>query len=197
MALLTLTGIVTGRGQRVLVRGFALRLVAGEVVHLTGPNGTGKTTLLEVAAGLRRPWEGAVEAPAARHWLGHRNGLSGVLTPWENLEAWRQLQADADGDLADALQRLGVFAQRFRACRALSAGQRRRVALARLRLAPRPVWVLDEPLDGLDHAGLNLFADLVAGHRRQGGALLVTSHQPLPAGIGDVRTCALGDACAS
>lgn len=188
MDLLTLSGIVTGRGQRVLVSAFDLRLSAGALMHLTGANGTGKTTLLEVAAGLRAPWEGQVAAAGARHWVGHRNALSPALTPSENLQAWCCLQTDARPEAVDAaLTRLGVFAQRFRVCRALSAGQRRRVALSRLCLAIRPVWVLDEPLDGLDQAGLALFASLVTDHRQRGGAVLVTSHQPLPDGIDDVE----------
>lgn len=191
MALLTLSGITTGRGRRALVEGFDLTLHAGRVCHLSGANGTGKTTLLEVAAGLRTPWQGQVTAAAARHWLGHRNGLSAALTPMENLQAWCDLQADVSSAPAEALRALGVYPQRHRPCRQLSAGQRRRTALARLLLAARPVWVLDEPLDGLDAAGLELVATLVNSHIAEGGALLVTSHQPLPGSIAAVQAVEL------
>lgn len=191
MSLLELSALQVGRGTRTLTHPLSLTLEGGDGCHLTGANGIGKTTLLETAAGLRQPWAGEVRRGARAHWLGHRNALAGNLTPEQNLEAWAGLQADVRRPPLDALATLGVPAPRRRLCRQLSAGQRRRVALARLLIAPRPLWILDEPLDGLDRDGLALFADLVEAHRRGGGALLVTSHQPLPTGLAAVRELAL------
>lgn len=183
MSLLELSALQVGRGTRTLTHPLSLSLKAGDGCHLTGPNGIGKTTLLETAAGLRPPWTGEVRRHARAHWLGHRNALAGNLTPEQNLDAWAGLQADVRRSPLDALAAMGVPAPRRRLCRQLSAGQRRRAALARLLIAPRPLWILDEPLDGLDRDGLTLLAGLIETHRAGGGALLITSHQPLPAGM--------------
>ncbi|WP_245586246.1 heme ABC exporter ATP-binding protein CcmA [Solimonas soli] len=172
------------RGDRALLRDFALRLDAGELVHLRGANGVGKTSLLETLAGLRRGagtivWQPADAQP---HWLGHRNGLNPQLSPLENLRFWCGINGAATAAIAPALERLQLPPRaRLRACRQLSAGQKRRTALARLLLQRRPVWLLDEPLDGLDAGGLALFAQLAGAHLAQGGAILMTSHQALPA----------------
>lgn len=191
MSLLELSALQVGRGTRTLIQPLSLLLQAGDCCHLIGPNGIGKTTLLETAAGLRAPWAGRLRRAARAHWLGHRNALAGNLTAEQNLSAWAGLQADVQRAPLEALAALGVPAPRRRLCRQLSAGQRRRTALARLLVAPRPLWILDEPLDGLDREGLALFADLVRQHREAGGALLVTSHQPLPEGLHGVREVAL------
>jgi heme exporter protein A len=183
MALLDLADISFGRGLRTLAQALSLSVVPGTVVHLTGPNGVGKTTLLEIAAGLRRPWQGERRCDVALHWLGHRNALAASLSPLQNLESWADLQADISGTARAALQALGVDKVRNRPARDLSAGQKRRSALARLVMAQRPLWILDEPFDGLDHAGLTDLADLFNDQTERAGAILVTSHQPLPAGI--------------
>lgn len=182
-----LFGITMGRGTRRLAQALSLSMTAGEVLHLTGPNGIGKTTLLEIAAGLRHPWAGTVRHHAASHWLGHRNALSGNLTAVQNLTAWAGLQHDIAVPAAEALMQMGVLAAAHRLCRQLSVGQRRRAALARLLMAPRPIWILDEPLDGLDRDGLGLFARLMNQHTASGGAILVTSHQALPRELHGVR----------
>lgn len=196
MALLNLVDIRFGRGTRTLGEGVNLSLGAGQVAHLVGANGAGKTTLLEVAAGLRRPWGGHRHCAAALHWLGHRNALAAPLSPLQNLDAWRALQTDVDAAPLAALQQLGVYRVRNRPCRDLSAGQKRRAALARLLLARRALWVLDEPLDGLDRAGLDQVAELINRHTDEGGAVLVTSHQALPDAVRSVTTVQLGLATA-
>lgn len=187
MTLLELSALQVGRGTRTLIEPLTLSLRPGEGCHLVGPNGIGKTTVLETAAGLRQPWAGSARRGARAHWLGHRNALAGHLTPEQNLMAWAGLQADVRRSPLDALAALGVPSPRRRLCRQLSAGQRRRTALARLLIAPRPLWILDEPLDGLDRDGLGLFAGLVREHCDGGGALLVTSHQALPSALEAVR----------
>lgn len=186
---MSVQGLSVARGERVLFTDLSFALEPGDLLHLRGRNGAGKTTLLETLCGLRLPATGALKAPeaGALHWLGHRNALNPALTPLENLEFWCGLNGADTRRVLPALERTGVARLRHRVCRTLSAGQKRRTALARLLLAPRSLWLLDEPLDGLDGNGLALFATLLGEHLEGGGAALVTSHQPLPAGLARVR----------
>ncbi len=190
---LIVENLALARGDRTLFAGFSLRIEAGEVVHLTGRNGAGKTSLLETLAGLRQPESGelTVPPPEQLHWIGHKNGLHPALSAVENLQFWCGLTgADAAG-IGAALDRLQLKAARHRPSRMLSTGQKRRAALARLLLSQRPWWLLDEPLAGLDVQGAALFSELVAEHRAAGGALLLTSHQALPSRCGVIRDVAL------
>ena len=190
VTLLSVEALTLYRGSRKLAADLSFGLDAGTALHLRGSNGVGKTTLLEVLSGLRRVEEGQVSQrpdSSQLHWLGHKNALNLSLTPQENLEFWCGLHAvDASG-ISAALENLGVSRVRHRPCRTLSAGQKRRTALARLLLSPRKLWLLDEPLDGLDAQGLALFADLLNQHLQLGGAAVITSHQPLPVGVMSVR----------
>jgi heme exporter protein A len=185
--------LTLSRGDRRLFTGFSLTLSAGEVVHLAGPNGAGKTSLLETLAGLRSAESGTLQVPAPEqlHWLGHKNGLHPALSAAENLHFWCGLNGADAAAIAPALDALMLKAARYRPVRTLSTGQKRRTALARLLLCHRPIWLLDEPLAGLDADGLQLFAALVRQHRAQGGAVLLTAHQALPAECGAVRTVTL------
>ena len=174
------------RGDRTLIDGLDFTVDRGQVLHLQGRNGAGKTSLLEALVGLRSLAAGSVDAApeaSARHWIGHRNALNPALSPSENLRFWCALNGVKNCDSESVLTRMGLKSQRHRPCGHLSTGQRRRAALARLIAAPRPWWFLDEPLAGLDVAGLELFAELLRHHLANGGSAVMTSHQPLPDGL--------------
>jgi heme exporter protein A len=190
---LSVEGLAVSRGDRRLFEGFDLRLAAGEAVALTGPNGAGKTSLLRAIAGFIRPDAGqiafrtdagALEAEDARrggiHLLGHQDGLKSGRTARDELlfqVGW------TGGDVASALaaaETLGLRRLLDLAVRHLSAGQRRRLALARLIASPRPLWLLDEPLAPLDAEHRALFGELMATHVAGGGLVLAAVHDPLP-----------------
>lgn len=189
-ALLALDALAVGRGDRTLLSGLSGEIRRGEVVHLHGPNGVGKTTLLEVLCGLRAPQAGTLRRslePAACHWVGHRNGLNPSLTPVENLRFWCELNGEDPGGVRGALRDFGLRAASDQPCRQLSAGQLRRTALARLAVARRALWLLDEPLSALDAASAQHWLALLAGHQQGGGTAIITSHQPLPGAVAGLR----------
>ena len=192
--LLAVAGLAGERGTRRLFEGLDLTLGRGDVLWLRGRNGRGKTTLLRILAGLTPAAQGTIHVagrPALRRdpdwraellYIGHANALRDDLSAAEALRFLARLhgrQAD-DATLEAALARLGVRSRRDLAVRQLSQGQRRRVALARLALpSPPPVWLLDEPFDALDDRGIRVLNALIQQHARAGGAVLLTSHQPL------------------
>jgi len=181
------------RGERVLFRRLSLRIAAGEAVALTGSNGAGKTSLLRAVAGFIRPvvgriaFEGAAgDLPgedarrAGCHLVGHQDGLKpGRKARDELLFQARWHGGTAAGALA-AAERLGLTRLLGLEVRVLSAGQRRRLALARLIASPRPLWLLDEPLAPLDAAGRILLGAVMAEHLAGGGLILAAVHDPLP-----------------
>lgn len=178
------------RGERVLFRDLALRLGAGEAVALTGANGSGKTSLLRAIAGLLRPetgeivFEGATDADIARHeavhLIGHADGLKGGRTALEELTFQAAWLGGDDAGVARAIAQLGLTPLLDLEVRRLSAGQRRRLALARLIAAPRPLWLLDEPMAPLDAARRALLAGMMQDHLAGGGLILAAVHDPLP-----------------
>lgn len=180
--LLSATALCISRGDRRLLSHLDFAVSAGDVLHLKGRNGAGKSTLIEVLVGLRAPQSGELHRadPASLHWIGHRNALNADLSVEENLRSWCQQQGLGTHALVPAMDRLGLGKLRHRPVRALSAGQRRRSALARLLLVPRPLWLLDEPLSSLDAEGLTLLGQLMNEHVAGEGAIVVTSHQSLP-----------------
>ncbi len=179
--LLRLAGLRCARAGVVLFDALDISLGPGECVELLGPNGSGKSTLLRIAAGLCADFDGRVEAsPCA--YLGHRNGVGALLSAQENLRLHQRLQG---GSVVDALARVGLGAVAQMPCGRLSQGQQRRVALARLLLGRRPLWLLDEPLAALDQDGCRLVRELVAAHCGEGGAVLCATHQAL--GLPDAR----------
>ncbi|MEO3474692.1 heme ABC exporter ATP-binding protein CcmA [Roseomonas sp. CAU 1739] len=177
------------RGERAVFAGLSLAVPPGAALLLTGANGAGKSTLLRILAGLLRPAEGAVTwagadiaaepaAHAARlRYLSHQDALKPALTVAENLAFFAGLWGGAVGPALDALA-LGALADL--PARVLSSGQKRRLALARLALAPVPLWLLDEPTTGLDAASVDRLGPLLAAHRSAGGIVVAATHIPLP-----------------
>lgn len=193
-ALLSATALCIGRGDRRLVSDLNFSLQPGDVLHLRGRNGAGKSSLIEVLVGLRPPQSGDVHRARdeAFHWVGHRNALNPDLTLRENLDCWCALNGVSGDTIVPALERMGLARLRLRPARTLSAGQKRRAALARLLVARRPLWLLDEPLSGLDGEGLAVLGQLMNEHIAGDGAIVVTSHQSLPGKLPRVTVIDLG-----
>lgn len=189
-ALLSFKGLAIARGDRILLRDLGGAVAPGEILHIRGANGIGKTSLLEVFTGLREPDAGELTRafePEGCHWIGHRNALNPALSPFENLRFWCALQNVPGDGVRAALREFELSRVAEQPCRQLSAGQKRRAALARLAIVRRPLWFLDEPLSALDDAGVRHWLNLLQAHQQQGGAAVITSHQPLPGRIPGLR----------
>ena len=187
--MLQATDLSVRRGYRLLFSGLSLAVGAGDIVQLTGPNGAGKSTLLRIIAGFSRPDSGTIlvsdgsdeeETSALLHYHGHREGLHDALSARENLAFFAGIMGGLTSAILPALARLGADRLADLPVQVLSAGQRRRVSLARLLIAPRPIWLLDEPLTALDAAGQAIVADVIAEHAQKGGLALVATHHSLP-----------------
>lgn len=186
---LVASGLAVRRGPRFLFRGLDVSLVPGQVMQLTGPNGSGKSTLLRLLAGFSPPDAGTVRLESAGeeatgsflHYFGHREGLRPALTARENLTFLAGLLGGDETRIPEALSKLGVSRLIDLPVRVLSEGQRRRVALARLLVIDRPIWLLDEPLASLDVEAIATVSALIAEHAQAGGMALVATHQPLAA----------------
>jgi heme exporter protein A len=202
--LLEAINLSCARGDRTLFRGLSLRLGAGEVLHVTGRNGSGKTTLLRTLCGLTRALEGEIRwgeqsiralgdgYRGQLAYVGHLNGVQGDLTPPENLRTLDQLVGGADeSQLAAALARVALDAYHDFPAKILSQGQKRRLALARLLVASKPLWVLDEPLAALDVGSVEIVTGMVREQVGRGGMVVVTSHQPLDVEARSLRTLSL------
>ena len=167
------------RGERVLYRGVSVEVAPGELVLLRGANGSGKTTLLRQLAGLSEPQSGKIERTGLHHWIGHTNGLKAYETPRSHIAHWARVWgSEADVDLI--LNEVGLNRPADVPCRMLSAGQKRRTALARLLLEQRKLWLLDEPFNALDTDGQVLLAEMIDAHRQEGGAVLAALHGSAP-----------------
>lgn len=189
--LLDVNGLGCVREGRRLFQDLNLTLSPGECVALIGPNGSGKSTLLRCIAGLYPDYEGTIEA-AELSYLGHRPGVSPGLPVLENLR-WYAALAGVHADepaLIARLDAVGLAGYEDVLCARLSAGQQRRVALARLGLDESPLWLLDEPFTALDTGGQGLVRQLMADHRARGGSVLCATHQDL--GVSDAGLLELG-----
>jgi len=208
---LTAAGLSAVRGGRPVFADLSFTLSPGELLAVTGPNGAGKSTLLRLVAGLLRPSAGSVtlefssDPPAPdrggreqeplsigenAHYLGHLDALKPALTVRQNLDFWRRLWGG--GDIEAALEAVGLEPLGDLHASVLSAGQRRRVALARLLVAQRPLWLLDEPLTALDAAAEAGLGRLIADHLAGGGMAIAATHRGLP--VKPTATLALGAA---
>ncbi|GAB4116364.1 MAG: heme ABC exporter ATP-binding protein CcmA [Wenzhouxiangellaceae bacterium] len=175
----------------------SLSLQAGDTLVLSGSNGSGKTTLMKILAGILRPTHGRIEL-ARCHYVGHQHGLQLQLTVLDNLRHYLHLQGgsqaaqrgqdhDSETICLQALQAFNVTDLATRRVSALSAGQLKRAALARLLLTGRPLWLLDEPFVNLDKASINLLLKLLRQHCQQGGVAIIASHELGLADLPDSR----------
>jgi heme exporter protein A len=185
--LLRLDDIACVRGGRLLFEGLSLALGPGEAALVAGPNGAGKSSLIRVAAGLLRPAAGAVQRGGTAALADEALALDERLTLGRALAFWARL----DGVTAQAgMEPMGLAHLAHVPVRMLSAGQRKRAALARVLAGNAPLWLLDEPANGLDSDGLDRLAGVIDDHRARGGAVLAASHSPL--GLDGAQTVALG-----
>ena len=185
------------RGGRTLFQGLSFALAGGEGLRIVGPNGAGKTSLLRLIAGLLAPAQGSVAlegaeegAGEAAHLVGHQDAVKGALTVEENLEFWRAVLGGGAA-VETALSVLGLTALAQFPARVLSAGQRRRLALARLLVAKRRLWLLDEPASGLDVDGQKTLSRMISEHISAGGIAVVAAHGAPE--ISNAREIRLGD----
>jgi heme exporter protein A len=175
---LTVTGLACARGGVTVLEGISLTLPAGRALVLRGPNGIGKTTLLRTIAGLQPAVAGLVSlSPESLAYAAHADGLKAALTTRENLAFWAAVHGQ--GGVDAALTAMNLSALQDRLAQHLSAGQKRRLGLARLLVTGRPVWLLDEPTVSLDAASVALFADVMRAHLARGGSALIATHVDL------------------
>jgi heme exporter protein A len=176
------------RGSREIFRNVNFSLSSGEVLAVLGPNGAGKSSLLRLVAGLLRLESGRLELeggdpeltiPEQAHYLGHQDALKPSLSVSENLTFWASYLGTSPAEQAGALDTVGLAAIRDLPAGYLSAGQRRRLSIARLVAVPRPIWLLDEAAAALDRAAQGRLIELMRGHLAGGGLILAATHAPL------------------
>lgn len=190
--LLQVSNLFCERDDRVLFNNLNFSVYPGEILQVEGQNGSGKTTLLRILSGLSRHYEGnifwrgtAVTEQTERFrrellYFGHQAGVKAVLTPEENLTWYAALDADIDlQHIPDALNAVGLKGFEDVPCHMLSAGQNRRVSLARLYLSRAPLWILDEPFTAIDKKGVAAQEALLLQHAARGGSVLLTTHHEL------------------
>jgi len=176
LSLLELRAVACVRGGRLLFEGLGLILEPGGAALIAGPNGAGKSSLIRVAAGLLQASAGTVERPARAALADEGLGLDAKLGLARALAFWSRLDGS---DSTEAMAAMGLEALADVPVRMLSTGQRKRAALARVVASGAPLWLLDEPANGLDGEGLDLLELAMETHRATGGAILAASHQPL------------------
>ncbi|MGN6377302.1 MAG: heme ABC exporter ATP-binding protein CcmA [Nitrobacter sp.] len=198
-------GLRCVRGGREVFSGLDVMAESGRAVAVTGPNGAGKTSLLRLLAGLLAMEGGSIgleggdpelTLPEQAHYLGHRDALKPALSVSENLSFWREFLGGAaptsEADAAQALAAVGLDHVGHLPAAYLSAGQRRRLSIARLLAVKRPVWLLDEPTSALDVSGQSAFATIMADHLAGGGIILAATHTPLGIAVQELRIGSVG-----
>ncbi|OOF41322.1 heme ABC transporter ATP-binding protein CcmA [Rodentibacter trehalosifermentans] len=191
---LSIKNLACRRGERVLFRALSQEFKSGDFVQVEGHNGIGKTSLLRILAGLAQPLEGEVYwdgEPITKQremyhqhllYLGHLSGVKPELTAWENLQFYQRISQATTGEEAlwAVLEKVGLVGREDLPAAQLSAGQQRRIALARLWLSRSALWILDEPFTAIDKKGVDILTALFDEHTQQGGIVLLTSHQDVP-----------------
>jgi heme exporter protein A len=197
--LLSAENLACERGGRTVFSDQNFTLGSGELLQLTGPNGAGKSSLLRLLASLGEPSHGKISLSGGAseltpgqqaHYISHSDANKSALTVTENLIFWRDFLGG--GDLMRAMQAVNLAALADYPVALLSSGQKRRLALARLALVPRAIWLLDEPSVGLDDSAQKLLAALMNGHLREGGLIVAATHVPL--GLNPDKNLHLGGA---
>lgn len=178
---LACTDLACRRGDRLLFRGLSLDLVPGDALRVTGANGTGKSSLIRILAGLLRPFAGTVHRTGQAGLIDERPALDPGQPLGVALGFWRRLDGPADNAPAHTLATLGLTDLLDVPVRYLSTGQKKRAAFARLIGQAAPIWLLDEPLNGLDVASTQVIGGIVDSHCRAGGICVIASHQPFAA----------------
>ena len=182
---LKVTDLSVARGGMPVLTGLSFNLEPGRALILRGPNGAGKTTLLRTVAGLQPPISGHIEGAEDRvAYAAHSDGVKSMLTVEENLSFWASVFGQSE--TGAARRAFDLSSLQHRLAGTLSAGQKRRLGLARLLVTGRPIWVLDEPTVSLDVSAVGLFSDAIRAHLVAGGAALVATHIDL--GLSDAQT---------
>ena len=184
--MLSVRDLTLARGDRVLVSGLSFELAAGEARVVTGANGAGKTSLLRAVAGLLRPMAGTISLSGYEdrhdglHLMGHQDGLKAGRTAGEELAFWSRWAGGDAAGIQRAAEQLALGPLTGLPVRVLSAGQKKRLAMARLLAVPRPLWLLDEPLAPLDANWRTTFGEIAQAHLAGGGLILAAAHDPMP-----------------
>jgi len=193
-------GVRCVRGGREVLSGLDFEVSAGQALAVTGPNGSGKTSLLRIVAGLLALAGGSIDLDGGEteltlaeqaHYLGHRDAMKPALSVLENLSFWRNFfggeALDPQKNLIESLDKVGLDHAAHLPAAYLSAGQRRRLSIARLLAVRRPIWLLDEPTSALDSAGQAMFAALMQEHLGRGGMIVAATHAPLGIAAKELR----------
>ncbi len=201
---LMIDNLAVERGEDLIFSGLSLTVSSGEIVTVEGTNGAGKSTFLRALAGLLPIVEGTITFTGteefagttldrACHYLGHENAMKPQMSVGDNLAFWQSVAGHPHLDPAEALECVGLPGLSPVPFGHLSTGQRRRAAIARLLVAWRPVWLLDEPTAGLDLASRRQFVAIMDTHRDDGGLIVAATHEPLDGGRGDARRVDIND----